>query len=87
MSLRAGFANGTAALVSFAFGLLLDPIRRKLSNLPLALGGIGLLMAAVVGIAYAGERAFQKVDEDERLLTGKRSDRVSATWPGYSGKN
>ncbi|GAQ77997.1 hypothetical protein KFL_000060630 [Klebsormidium nitens] len=84
VSLRAGIANGTAALVSFSFGLLLDPMRRKLSNLPLALGGLSLLMAAVVGIAYAGERSFQVEDEYERLLKGKRSDRVSGTWPGYS---
>lgn len=86
MSLRAGIANGTAALVSFFFGLFLDPNRRKLSNLPVALAGLSLLMGAIVGIAYAGERSCRVEEEHERLLTEKRSERVAATCPGYIGE-
>ncbi|GAQ77998.1 hypothetical protein KFL_000060640 [Klebsormidium nitens] len=83
VSLRAGIANGTAALVSFVFGLFLDPNRRKLRNLPVALAGLSLLMGAIVGIAYAGERSCRVEEEHERVLTGKRSERVAATCTGY----
>lgn len=86
VSLRAGIANGIAALVSFFFGLFVDPHRQKLTSLPVALVGLCLLMVALVGIAYAGERSCRVEEENERHSTGKRGDRVAATRTGYIGK-
>lgn len=86
VSLQAGIANGTAALVSFFFGLFLDPNRRKLSNLPVALAGLSLLMGAIVGIAYAGERSCRVEEEHERRIARESGERVAATCTGYVGK-
>ncbi|GAQ77996.1 hypothetical protein KFL_000060620 [Klebsormidium nitens] len=62
--------SGVTALVSSLFGVLLDPIGRRVSDLPAALAGLALLMAGIAGIAYACERSYQAERErqESRLL-------------------
>lgn len=87
VSVGPGIWCGTSALVSFFFGLFLDPVKREVSNLPLAVAGLCLLMVAIAGIAFAGEYACRVEDSQEPLLPGnRRRGRVCDTWGGYAGE-
>lgn len=48
----------------------MDPAGRGLSSLPMALAGLGLLIGAILGIAYAGDMSMHEGGENESLLEG-----------------
>ena len=88
MSVAPAILSGVTALVSFLFGLLLDPIGRRVSDLPAALAGLALLMAGIPGIAYACERSYQAERERrESDLLNYTGGSVCETRRDHKSKN
>jgi hypothetical protein len=79
-SVGTGVKCGAESLMSFSFGLLVDPSSTGLSNIPLSLVGLCLLLASIGGIAYAGRPSGQSGDEEAGLLDGKQTRSSKAAW-------
>ena len=79
-----GIKCGAESLMSFCFGLFFDPNGGNLRNMPLALSALGLLLASIGGIAYAGRPSDMEDDEEAGLLGNKENNKKLWHFAGES---